>query len=96
MVLLEEIAGQAAVAQQGAPTAQMEGMGFIWGMGTMLFAIIWQMLYLGFLATTYTKGTEPTQPGELVSVGSLFFWRMVIFGLLLLIAHFRARCIYFF
>ncbi len=87
MVLLEEITGQAAVAQQGAPTAQMGGMGLIWGMGTMLFAIIWQMLYLGFLATTYTKGTEPTQPGELVSVGRLFFWRMLRFQIVLFIAY---------
>jgi len=83
MVLLEEIAGQAAVAQQAQSTALPAQMGFIWGMGTALFAIIWQMLYLGFLATAYTEGASPKQPGQLVSVGRLFFWRMLRFQIIL-------------
>jgi hypothetical protein len=77
MVLLEEIAGQAAVAQQAQSTSPPPHMGFIWGMGTALFAVIWQMLYLGFLATACTEGAAPKQPGELVGVGRLFFWRML-------------------
>ena len=87
MVLLEEIAGQAAVAQQAQSTSPPPHMGFIWGMGTALFAVIWQMLYLGFLATACTEGTVPKQPGELVGVGRLFFWRMMRFQIVLGIAY---------
>ncbi|MHC4721129.1 MAG: hypothetical protein ACYS6I_00325 [Planctomycetota bacterium] len=87
MILLEEIAGQAAVAQQVSSTSPPPHMGFIWGMGTALFAVIWQMLYLGFLATACTEGTAPKQPGELVGVGRLFFWRMLRFQIALGIAY---------
>jgi len=87
MVLLEEIAGRASVAQQAPSAALPVHMGFIWGMGTALFAIIWQMLYLGFLATAYTEGAAPKQPGQLVSVGRLFFWRMLRFQIILGIAY---------
>jgi hypothetical protein len=87
MVLLEEIAGQAAVAQQAQSTSPPPHMGFIWGMGTALFAVIWQMLYLGFLATACTEGTAPKQPGELVGVGRLFFWRMFRFQIILFVIY---------
>jgi hypothetical protein len=87
MILLEEIAGQAAVAQQVSSTTPPPHMGFIWGMGTALFAIIWQMLYLGFLATACTEGTAPKQPGELVGAGRMFFWRMLRFQIALGIAY---------
>ena len=87
MVLLEEIAGQAAVAQQAQSTSPPPHMGFIWGMGTALFAVIWQMLYLGFLATACTEGTAPKQPGELVGAGRMFFWRMLRFQIALGIAY---------
>ncbi len=87
MVLLEEIAGQAAIAQQAQSTTPPPHMGFIWGMGTALFAVIWQMLYLGFLATACTEGTAPKQPGELVGAGRLFFWRMMRFQIVLGIAY---------
>ena len=87
MVLLEEIAGQAAVAQQAQSTSPPPHMGFIWGMGTALFAVIWQMLYLGFLATACTEGAAPKQPGELVGVGRLFFWRILRFQIVLGIAY---------
>jgi hypothetical protein len=83
MVLLEEIAGRTSVAQQAPSAALPVHMGFIGGMGTALFAIIWQMLYLGFLATAYSEGAAPKQPGELVSVGRLFFWRMLRFQVIL-------------
>ncbi|HIJ67507.1 MAG TPA: hypothetical protein HPP51_04405 [Planctomycetes bacterium] len=83
MVLLEEIAGRASVAQQN-PSAALPGhMGFILGMGTTLLAIIWQMLYLGFLATACSQDAGPRQPAQLVSIGRLFFWRMLRFQILL-------------
>ncbi len=87
MVLLEEIAGRASVAQQTSSSALPAQMGFIWGMGTALFAIVWQMLYLGFLATACTEGASPKQPAQLVSVGRLFFWRMLRFQIILGIVY---------
>jgi len=82
MLLLEEVAGRTSVARQ-MPSALPAHTGFIVGMGTVLFAIIWQMLYLGFLATAYRENAGPKQPGELVSIGRLFFWRMLRFQVLL-------------
>ena len=83
MVLLEEIAGRASVAQQ-TPSADLPGRaGFIVGMGTALFAVIWQMLYLGFLATACRDGAGPKQPAQLVRIGRLFFWRMLRFQVIL-------------
>ena len=33
--------------------------GFLLGIGIMLFAVIWQMVYLGFLKTAATDGNRP-------------------------------------
>ena len=83
MVLLEEIVGRASVVQQ-TPSAALPGPAdFIVGMGTALFAIVWQMLYLGFLATAYSEGSSPQQPAQLVGIGRLFFWRMLRFQIIL-------------
>jgi hypothetical protein len=86
LVLLDEVAGRAALAQQEA-SAQMGPGGFICGMGTAFFAIIWQMLYLGFLATACSEGTIPHEPGRLVGIGRLFFWRVLRFQILLGIVY---------
>jgi hypothetical protein len=86
MVLAEEISGQAR-SLENDPAALPPFMGFVLGAGTALFAVIWQMLYLGFLATACTEGTAPKQPGELVSVGRLFFWRMLRFQILWAVAY---------
>jgi hypothetical protein len=83
MVLLEEIAGRTALSQQAQSAALPGHMEFIVGMGTAFFAIVWQMLYLGFLATACTEGESPKQPAQLVSVGRLFFWRMLRFQIIL-------------
>ena len=87
MVLLEEIAGRAALSQQVQSAALPGYVDFIVGMGTAIFAVIWQMLYLGFLATAYTEGASPKQPAQLVSVGRLFFWRMLRFQVILGIVY---------
>ncbi len=87
MVLLEEIAGRAALSQQVQSAALPGHVDFIVGMGTAVFAVIWQMLYLGFLATAYSEGASPKQPAQLVSVGRLFFWRMLRFQVILGIAY---------
>ena len=83
MILLEEIAGRTALAQQAPSAALPVHVDFILGMGTAFFAIIWQMLYLGFLATACTEGVSPKQPAQLVSIGRLFFWRMLRFQVIL-------------
>lgn len=48
----------------------------------MIFALLCQMLILGFVATAYYEGSTPQQPARLVKVGRYFFWRMVRFQLL--------------
>jgi len=60
---------------------------FLLTAGITAFAVIWQMLYLGFLATAYTDGSAPQQPGRLVSVGRYFFWRIMLFQLLLAVVY---------
>jgi hypothetical protein len=87
MVLLEEIAGRTALSQQVQSAALPGHVDFIVGMGTVLFAVILQMLYLGFLATAYSEGASPKQPAQLVSVGRLFFWRMLRFQVILGIVY---------
>jgi hypothetical protein len=51
------------------------------------FMVIWQMLYLGFLATSYKFKDEPQPPVRLIIIGRFFFWRMVRFQLLLIVAY---------
>jgi hypothetical protein len=87
IVLLEEIAGRTALSQQVQSEALPGHVDFIVGMGTTIFAIVWQMLYLGFLATAYSEGASPKQPAQLVSVGRLFFWRMLRFQIILGIVY---------
>ena len=87
MVLLEEISTRASLSRQAQATASPVHMGFILGLGTAIFAVIGQMLYLGFLATAHTDGPAPKQPAQLVSVGRLFFWRMLRFQIILGIVY---------
>ena len=51
------------------------------------FMVIWQMLYLGFLATCYKFKDEPQPPARLIIIGRYFFWRMVRFQLMLIVAY---------
>lgn len=55
------------------------GLDFILIAGTMALAIVWQLLYLGFLATSFIDPTEPREPMELLKTGKRFFWRMLRF-----------------
>ena len=56
---------------------------FLLGMGAILFAILWQMLYLGFLKTAAESETRPQQPMELLRSGRPYFWRIVFFQMML-------------
>lgn len=48
---------------------------FVLGFGCALMAVLWQMLYLGFLRTAATEGAAPHDPIALVATGRGFFWR---------------------
>ena len=55
------------------------GTGFVLGFGLIIISIVWQVLYLGFLATACHEGDKIQSPGYLVSVGKYFFWRFMRF-----------------
>ena len=57
------------------------GLDFVLGMGTMAFWMVWQLLYIGFLGTSFIKPVEPREPMELLKIGKRFFWRMLRFQL---------------
>ena len=56
---------------------------FLLGMGVMLFAVLWQMIYLGFLKTAAVSEGEPKQPMQLLRTGRPYFWRILLFQILL-------------
>jgi hypothetical protein len=56
---------------------------FLLGFGIMLFAILWQMIYLGFLKTSAVSGGEPQQPMQLLRSGRPYFWRILFFQIML-------------
>ena len=56
---------------------------FLLGMGMMLFAVLWQMLYLGLLKTSAVSGAEPKQPMQLLRSGRPYFWRILFFQIVL-------------
>jgi len=56
---------------------------FLLGMGMILCGILWQMLYLGFLKTAAVSEGEPKQPMELLRSGRPYFWRILLFQMML-------------
>ena len=50
--------------------------GFLIGFGTIVFSILYLLLWLGFLRTSYTDGAAEKNPAELVKTGRHFFWRI--------------------
>jgi hypothetical protein len=56
---------------------------FLLGFGIMLFAVLWQMLYLGFLKTSAMSGDQPQQPMQLLRSGRPYFWRILFFQIML-------------
>lgn len=55
---------------------------FLLGLGFIAFAIIWQMMYLGFLKTASQKGLQSVEPIELVRSGRSYFWRVLVLQIL--------------
>jgi hypothetical protein len=64
---------------ESMPDTKLFGMTF--GMTTL--GVICYMLYLGFLATAYIDKDQPQQPAKLITVGRIFFWRMLRLQILL-------------
>ena len=90
MVLWHQIFG----AEPGsvASAERLNGMssGKLFGLtfGITAVIVIWQMLYFGFLASSYADKDAPQQPRRLLIIGRYFFWRIVRFQILLLTAQF--------
>jgi len=59
------------------------GAAFMLGMGSMALIVIWQMLYLGLLASAYTNGCQRQEPIDLVKIGKYYFWRIIRFQIVL-------------
>lgn len=55
---------------------------FLLGLGFIGCAIVWQMMYLGFLRTAAVANEQPQQPMELLRTGRPFFWRILLFQII--------------
>jgi hypothetical protein len=83
LFLFEQIVMTADEQAASRRAAMPEHIAFLLGVGTMAFAIIAQMLYLGFLRTAYEEGITRWEPGQLLRIGRYYFWRVVRFSLLM-------------
>lgn len=82
MLVLEEVIMITEKAGSQGP-AMPFGVSFVLGLGVMLCAVLWQMLYLGFLKTAAVSGTQPQQPMQLLRSGRPYFLRILLFQILL-------------
>ncbi len=82
MLLAEQLAAGVQVSESHR-TQLPFWAGFLLGVGTMLYAVLWQMMYLGFLKTAAVEGPRPQPPAELVRSGRPYFWRILFFQILL-------------
>lgn len=78
MTFTAPVENSAGAAAPGYPPV---GLDFVLVAGTMAFWIVWQLLYIGFLATSFINPAEPREPMELLRIGKRFFWRMLRFQL---------------
>jgi hypothetical protein len=56
---------------------------FVLGIALALFGIVSQMLLWGFLRTAVVSGAQPVQPMELLKTGRGYFWKLLLFHLML-------------
>jgi hypothetical protein len=59
---------------------------FFLGAGLAAFSIISQMMLWGFLRTTSVTGPSAVQPGALLSVGRVYFWKLFVLQIILIFA----------
>jgi len=57
---------------------------FFLGVGAAIFSIIAQMLFWGFLRSAAVGGVQPAEPMVLLRTGRPYFWKLLLFQLLLL------------
>lgn len=57
---------------------------FFLGVGAAIFSIISQMLFWGFLRSAAIEGIQPAEPMVLLRIGRKYFWKLLLFQLLLL------------
>jgi hypothetical protein len=70
---------------QGVPQPQMPfARLFFLGVGAAIFSIISQMLFWGFLRSVAVGGVQPAEPMALLRIGRTYFWKLLLFQLLLL------------
>ncbi len=77
--LMERFSGPVDSSGMPAGPQMSEGGAVVLGLGTGVFLVVSQMLFLGFLATAHSRGCEPQQPAYLMKVGRYYFWRIFRF-----------------
>jgi hypothetical protein len=82
LLLADEVVMLSENPGERGPTLPF-GVNFLLGLGMMLCAIGWQMIYLGFLRTSAVSGGVPQQPMQLLRTGRPLFWRILFFQVLL-------------
>ena len=87
MVLIEQVTVVSEIGQPQSATLPFWAS-FLLGVGMMLFVIVWQMVYLGFLKTAAVSGDHPQHPMQLLHCGRPYFWRILFFQILLGVAVF--------
>ncbi len=83
MVLLIEDVVAASEGMDARGPSMPFWASFLLGIGMILFGILWQMIYLGFLKTAAVSEGTPQQPMELLRSGRPYFWRILLFQMLL-------------
>jgi len=83
MLLAEQLLSISQIEQGVKPPQLSFWAGFLLGMGSILYVVLWQMIYLGFLKTAAAEGRQAQVPTELVRSGRPYFWRIVFFQVLL-------------
>jgi uncharacterized integral membrane protein len=57
---------------------------FFLGVGAAIFSIISQMLFWGFVRSAAVEGIQPAEPMALLRIGRMYFWKLLLFQLMLL------------
>ncbi|OQY06090.1 MAG: hypothetical protein B6I25_04590 [Planctomycetales bacterium 4572_13] len=83
MALLVEDVVAATEGMDASSAAPPFWASFLLGMGMILCGILWQMIYLGFLKTAAVSEGEPKQPMQLLRTGRPYFWRILLFQMML-------------
>ena len=81
VILVEDVSRKSQAEQLSA------GSGFALIFGMTALAVLWEILFLGFLRTAATQGARPADPIQLLAEGRGFFWRVVLYQAILSIGY---------